>query len=215
MDRIALELLKHFPSLIWFAFAIIALLVFRKPVGDLLTKIGGVKAMGVELSFLEGFIDEVNVELAKKYAQSAVRVSATDKRRVLNRVKKHLDILENADILWVDDNPENNINERRMFRQLKVEIEIARSSEEALKILSNGRYDLVFSDMDRDGESDAGIKFLKQFREIDNTTPVVFYIDKLDPAKGTPAGAFGITNRPDELLHLTLDALERRKYEKA
>jgi DNA-binding NtrC family response regulator len=98
-----------------------------------------------------------------------------------------------------------------MFSQLKAEVDIAKSSEEALKILSNGRYDLVFSDMVRGEEADAGIRFLEQFRKSDNTTSVVFYIDELDTDKGTPAKAFGITNRPDELLHLALDALERIK----
>jgi hypothetical protein len=34
----------------------------------------------------------------------------------------------------------------------------------------------------------------------------------LDPRKGIPAQAFIITNRPDELLRLAIDALERKKY---
>jgi hypothetical protein len=29
--------------------------------------------------------------------------------------------------------------------------------------------------------------------------------------RGTPPGAFGITNRPDELIHLVLDVLERER----
>ncbi len=40
---------------------------------------------------------------------------------------------------------------------------------------------------------------------------MIFYIGVVDPNKGVPVQAFGITNRPDELLHLTLDALERKK----
>jgi hypothetical protein len=31
----------------------------------------------------------------------------------------------------------------------------------------------------------------------------------MDPSGGVPSGAFGITDRPDELLNLTLDALAR------
>ena len=34
-----------------------------------------------------------------------------------------------------------------------------------------------------------------------------FYVYHSD---GIPAGAFGLTNRPDELVHLVIDALERR-----
>ena len=44
------------------------------------------------------------------------------------------------------------------------------------------------------------------------TTPVIFYVGVFEPERGVPGQAFGITNRPDELLHLTLDALERFKY---
>jgi len=41
--------------------------------------------------------------------------------------------------------------------------------------------------------------------------PVIFYIGYPDPSKGVPPHAFGITHRPDELLHLIMDALERVK----
>ena len=53
---------------------------------------------------------------------------------------------------------------------------------------------------------------MNKFREDDDPTPVIFYIGIFDPKLGIPGGAFGITNRPDELLHLVLDALERKKY---
>ena len=38
---------------------------------------------------------------------------------------------------------------------------------------------------------------------------MIFYVGSLDKEKGTPPGAFGITNRPDELTHCVLDVLER------
>jgi len=46
----------------------------------------------------------------------------------------------------------------------------------------------------------------------ERATPVIFYVDAIDPTKGVSPLAFGMTNRPDEFLHLTLDALERKKY---
>ena len=66
--------------------------------------------------------------------------------------------------------------------------------------------------MARDDKATAGLTFLKQLRKTDAATPVIFYIGVLEPKKGVPPQAFGITNRPDGLLHLTLDAIERRKY---
>lgn len=112
----------------------------------------------------------------------------------------------------MDDHPENNLNERRMFKQLNVEIDTATSTKDALEILKYAQYDLILSDMNRDNKPTAGLDFLKKFRSADEKTPVIFYIGVFDPEKGVPPKSFGITNRPDELLHLVLDALERKKY---
>jgi len=79
-------------------------------------------------------------------------------------------------------------------------------------MLHQKKYDVIISDMARTDEDDAGLRFLIKFRKVDETTPVIFYIGTYDPKLGKPIGAFGITNRPDELLHLVLDALERKKY---
>jgi hypothetical protein len=40
---------------------------------------------------------------------------------------------------------------------------------------------------------------------------VIIYLYDLDRERGVPGGAFGITNRPDELVNLVLDALERSR----
>jgi CheY-like chemotaxis protein len=208
---IGAELVRIIPSILWFFLVVALFVLFYKPIReDLLPNVRAFKAMGVEFSFVKESIDAA-LELAEKSPQWKVEVSSADKEQALRRARKHLSIFHDAQFLWVDDHPENNLNERRMFRQLKAEIDTARSTEEALGILKNSRYDLVISDMDRGDEPTAGLKFLEQFRKVDKTTPVIFYIGIFDAAKGVPAEAFGITNRPDELLHLTLDALERKR----
>ena len=151
------------------------------------------------------------IELAEKSPQWKVEVSSRDKELALSRARQHVKIFRDARILWVDDHPENNRNELRMFRQLKADIDIATSTEKALDMLRNGAYDLVLSDMARGDKAMAGLEFLEQCRKENKSIPVIFYIGVIDPTKGVPAQAFGITNRPDELLHLTLDALERKK----
>jgi CheY-like chemotaxis protein len=168
------------------------------------------KAGGVELSFVKDSINAA-LELAEKSPQWKVAVSSKDKEQALKRARKHLHVFRDAQFLWVDDHPENNVNEQVMFRQLKVKIQNAESTEKALEILKISHFDLVISDMARGDETTAGLKFLQQFRNTDKTTPVIFYVGVFDPEKGLPAHAFGITNRPDELLHLILDALERCK----
>ena len=207
----ATELVKLIPSILWFFFVVVLLVLFYRPIrDDLLPNLSSLKAGGVELSFVKESIDAA-LKLAEKSPQWEVKVSSEDKERVLTRAKKHLKVFRDARLLWVDDHPENNINELVMFGQLKVVTQTAKNTENALEMLKSGSYNLVISDMKRGDEAAAGLEFLKEFRKVDRTTPVIFYLGEFDPKKGVPAQAFGITNRPDELLHLTLDALERRK----
>ena len=207
----ATELVTLIPSLLWFFLVLVLVLLFYRPIrDDLLPNLTSLKAGGVELSFVTESIDAA-VKLAEKSPQWKVEVPAKDKGQAIQRAKKHLHVFRDASFLWVDDRPENNLNEQMMFRQLRVKAQAAESTEDALKLLKNGRYDLVISDMARGDDNTAGLELLRQMDEADETVPVIFYVGSLDPHKGVPAGAFGITNRPDELLHLTLDALERCK----
>lgn len=118
--------------------------------------------------------------------------------------------LQGARILWIDDEPDGNALERATLGTFGVVVRTALSGEEAKRVLRGERFDLVISDISRPGESLAGIKDLPLLRLIAPDLPVIFYIMRMEP-RGVPAGAFGITARPDELLHLCMDALERRR----
>lgn len=220
MLEIIIELIKLVPSILWILLVTAILILFYRPIRDVLfPKLSGFKAMGIEISFLKDSMDAAldkakdhDLKLAEKSSQWEVVVPPEEKQIVLKRALKHQDILNGAQVLWVDDHPENNLNERKMFKQLNVEIDFAKTTDEALAILEHARYDLILSDMYRYNKPADGLDFLKKFRKTDEKTPVIFYIGVIDPKKGVPAKAFGITNRPDELLHLVLDAVERKKY---
>jgi len=212
MENIWIAVPKLILSFFWFGLVFFLLIKFYKPIrNELMPKLTGFKALGIEFSFIKNSIDAA-LELADKHPKWKVVVPEDARKNVLNRAKEHLDVFRNATILWIDDNPENNLNEWRMFLQLNVKIELAKSTEEALEMLHQRKYDAVISDMARSNENDAGLKVLTKFQKVDETTAVIFYIGTYDPQMGKPLGAFGITNRPDELLHLVLDALERKKY---
>ncbi len=216
MDKIIELIFGFLPTLLWFSLALTALIIFYKPIrNELLPNLSGFKAMGVELAFITKSINDA-LELAEKNKKWIVDVPPEAKENVLNRTRQHLKIMKDAQIFWIDDCPENNLNEWRMFFQLRMKIDIAKSTDEALKKLAEKKYDLIISDMARrESEkdiADAGVQFLNMFREKDSTTPVIFYIGVYKPEKGLPPGAFGITKRPDELLHLVIDALSRKKF---
>jgi CheY-like chemotaxis protein len=212
MSDVAVEIVRIIPSVLWFSLVAALLRSLYKPIREeLLPNLSRFATMGVEFSFVRDSIDAA-IELAEKHPKWKVAISATAKRRALNRVRRHLNFFRDVQILWLDDSPEYSINERRMFSSLRAEIDVAKSTEEALGHLRSGRHDLVISDMARGDDAQAGLAFLEQFRNESKTIPVIFYVGLFEPGRGVPPHAFGITNRPDELLHLTLDALERQKH---
>jgi CheY-like chemotaxis protein len=112
-------------------------------------------------------------------------------------------------VLWVDDHPANNFYERVALSQIGLAVDLAVSSTEGLGAVKYLNPDVILSDMERTGKQDAGLEFLRLLRDQGISTPLIFYIREVDEARGTPVGAFAITDRPDELLHLVLDVLER------
>ena len=64
------------------------------------------------------------------------------------------------------------------------------------------------------GREAAGLTMLQHFGSHKIRIPVVFYIDEFRVESGTPPGAFGVTDRPDELLQLVLDALAHTRIGK-
>jgi hypothetical protein len=73
-------------------------------------------------------------------------------------------------------------------------------------------FHIILSDIGRDlptPEPQAGLAMLPRLAAAGFHQPVIFYVNHMVQDAGAPAGAFGITNRPDQLLHLVMDALSR------
>lgn len=212
MENVYIELVRLIPSLLWFVLTVVIFSLFYKPIRhELLPKLTGFSFKGVKFSFLEKSIDAAIIELAQKNPKWDVAIPAEAREAAVNRAKKNLSLFEGAQILWVDDEPRAFQNERNMFVRLKTQITVALNTEEAVEKLARGRYDFIISDMARGADPAAGLTLLMRLQQNKDRTPVIFYIGIFDPAKGVPPLAFGITNRPDELLHLALDVLERTK----
>jgi hypothetical protein len=71
-------------------------------------------------------------------------------------------------------------------------------------------FDVVISDIQRDREAVGGIEGAKEIQRAMPTLPIVFYIQNLTSTQ-VPEPASGITSKPNELLHLVLDRLERAR----
>ena len=113
-----------------------------------------------------------------------------------------------ATVLWVDDRPDDNALEIAKLRDDGVEVLQARSTFEAMDVLSLRRgVDAVVTDLGRaeDGEfrTHAGLALLRQLREAELDLPVLVYTSRervaLDRQDALDAGAKVVTASPTEL----------------
>lgn len=129
----------------------------------------------------------------------------------LRRLQRNARTLENASILWIDDHPDWSRHEEQMLTRVGAHIARAVDLDDALPLAETGPFDLILSDIARSGSDRAGIEDLPVLEKAFPGVPVVFYVGQVEAGEPPPAGSFGITNDPEELLHLVLDVLERRR----
>lgn len=200
---IVTEGIKILPELLWLGFVASILLANRRRIVDeLFPNLSGVKAFGFEFTFLKS-------ELDRAVVKHAAQVSEGDRSQVLQRASRHAPVLRGARGLWVDDEPANNAAEQKILRKFGVEIDLARSTDEALTLLHRHSYDVVTTDMEREGMADAFSRLIDLMRQEKVYRWTVIYTLDFDPARGLPPYAFSMTNRPDHVLHSVMDAIER------
>ena len=111
-------------------------------------------------------------------------------------------------ILWVDNDPDGNALELAKLRDDGLEVLLARSTAEAMDVLSLRRgVRAIVTDMGRteDGEyrSHAGLALLRQLKEAEQDQPVLVYTSarraELDRQDALDAGATVVTASPTEL----------------
>jgi CheY-like chemotaxis protein len=112
-------------------------------------------------------------------------------------------------LLWVDDHPDGNALELAKLRDDGIEVLLARSTAEALDVLSLRRgVHAVVTDLGRteDGEfrTHAGLALLRQLKEAEHDQPVLVYTEaaraELYRQDALDAGAALVTASPVELL---------------
>ena len=192
------DLLPH----IWWS--TVALIVFfivgPSRIREALTKLTKVRIAGLEFEL------ESKIESAAKARE--IDLSPQLRDRLARRLERRQFLITCARILWIDDNPLNNGVEIGLLSSFGATIDLALSDQEAREQLRCAVYDIVLSDMSRHNDEEAGKRFLPEVNDAVLSPPLIFYVGKVRPL---PQGAFGLTTRPDELLHLILDALERGK----
>jgi CheY-like chemotaxis protein len=195
--------------------ALVAFLAFALvswgDIRELIPRISRFEALGVKVE-----VDQLQSALEKQ-AQSPnsknVVVEPGATKAAVARALHVQPVFQGANILWIDDEPPNNLPFRQVLRTLGAGVEPARNTQEALALAASTTFDLVISDINRGDEN--GIDGVVQLRAAGVEAPAIFYVIQLDRTRPVPKNALGITNRPDELLHLVIDGLERARWSNA
>jgi CheY-like chemotaxis protein len=170
------------------------------------------------------FQNEANYLKVRMYAAASlgaasgkptVATSETDIHNIVEVVSQvpsrslKADSLHNC-VLWVDDNPENNINERRAFESVGLRITLARSTKEAINLLKNSKYAAIISDMGRLEGAEEGYVLLNEIRSQGDQTPFFIYAGSNLPEHKREAiekGGQGSTNNPQEIFQMVMNAI--------
>lgn len=151
--------------------------------------------------------DTAALEPASGAERLQADVAVTDRYANTKREK-----LTECAILWVDDNPGNNVWERRALESYSVRFMLATSTEEAEELMKqrNEHLAAIISDFGRRGDRQAGYTLLAHIRAAGIQTPYFIYSNSRAPERVREAmarGAQGVTDDPDELVAMVVGAI--------
>jgi CheY-like chemotaxis protein len=107
-----------------------------------------------------------------------------------------------ARVLWVDDNPDNNLYETVALERLGRFVTKATSTDAGLEYLSQLDFALVITDLGRRDDPKGGITLIERMQESGITLPVVVYTVDAEKVRDevVAAGATAVVDTPAELL---------------
>lgn len=143
------EIIKLLPTLLWFGLVLGIVLASYRPVMEQIKK-GGLRRIGVgnvQLEFAE-------IHLRHVRGLQDQGISESDQKVLLGRFDTLADQLGAASILWVDGkHPQQNASLRPLLNSLGVNIDLANSTDDAMKWLGQARYDVVITNLDRPNDA--------------------------------------------------------------
>jgi CheY-like chemotaxis protein len=190
------------PAVLWPLVVVLVVFLFRGQIKDKLGDIRLLKLSAVEAQFADrlGSVEPNGPPVPQEAEKGAI-----------GRAVRSRKWCEGKRILWVDDNPGTNHKIAEIFKQLLgVRVDLVTSTVDGLQALrTNSDYTMVITDMARPDSDQAGLELIRQTRAEHIYRPTVVYSSLDNVSNDVPAGAFGLTNRPDQLLHYVIDVCER------
>jgi CheY-like chemotaxis protein len=201
-------------ALAWPLVALLTVLIFRRPLNDLLgrpeVEVKGPAGLSLWARQPAAAADALVQASAGKDGELSPAVA---QQEVDAATEDLIGLRRNPRALWVDDRPSNNRHEVAALEALGFTVELSVSTAEALaKLTTKGPFDVIISDMGRPPDPRAGYTLLDALRQAGDTTPYVIYATSRDPEHFDEAvrhGAVGCTNQPSELIRLVRRALRQ------
>jgi CheY-like chemotaxis protein len=165
----------------------------------------GDRGTGAKVSLSFGQLFEAQITLDQKNASSAenaVRKAADERGEVVTASPVRTTSTRLARLLWVDDNPDNNLYETVALEQLGRFITKTTSTEAAMRYLDELPISLIITDVGRGNDPRAGEELIRRIRAAGRTLPIVVYTlgaaAQRDQLRGL--GADAVVDMPDELI---------------
>jgi CheY-like chemotaxis protein len=203
-SSVLIEFIKASPALIVSIVGSLFLIANADAIGKLLRKATKLSALGVSIEAAGDTLDD-----AFKAHGLQGMASQRERMAVLRRLSACAPLLRGTRVLWVDDQPSNNEAEVKLLKSLDVEVQQVTTSADANAFLNIRHYLLVITDFDRDDMPTTGIDFAKLVASRTAAPPVIGYVGTPQSGLARPAHFFGVTNRPDHLMHLVCDVAQR------
>ena len=211
----------------WPVILLIIILIFRSEVRQFLPTLAS-RSKKADIAGTSFEFTEVAVKALQDSIESGVEKFKDNPDELASFVRKQVEKLPEASaspkplarpfplsgrsILWVDDNPLNNVYEESVFKQLGATIKQATSTGQALHDLVSAPYDLIISDIHRNenGRSNpaAGYELLDEIGRQKMPVSFVFYtssVARVNPEKAKLVN--GMADSPSTLQDLVLDIL--------
>lgn len=201
--------------LVWPALVVVVVVLFRKPLTNLLSGSLTVKGPGgLEISAAS----RQQAATALTQATAAKGAPPIDQKAALDRVDAAARTLQDvggrARLLWVDDHPSTNLHEATALEAVGIDVELSPSTEDALERVQRNRYDVIVSDMERLQQPQAGYDLLQKLRSAGVHTPFIVYARTGRPEHFDEAvrhGAEGWADTPAQLMQMVLAAVRRER----
>lgn len=153
-DPIAIEAIKLLRYSVWpiALVLLLLLLVFHAPIARLIDRLHNIQIERTDKGF------KVALAAASLTAAEATRnpgktIIPSDIATTIDQAFREFEVSPRAlSVLWVDDNPSYNENERAALSILGLQFTLAKSTAEAKALLSKGQFDLVLSDFSCNGQ---------------------------------------------------------------